>query len=726
MYKFSADKPIEFAGEDLLGRDSFSKNLGRAIYKCDAKDGFVIGIYGEWGSGKTSIINMAIHTVGEISKGERNGPIIIKFSPWNYSEQSNLISTFFKSLQNEIKMNEDKKFREKMGKALRDYAGAFDALSVIPVLGPGFAALFKALAMAKGNDLMQEVNLDETRTVLEKCLIESGRKIIVIIDDIDRLTNIQIREVFQLVKQVADFPNIIYLLAMDRKIVCRALKEVHNIEGNEYLEKIIQVSFEIPMLQKAQINEILLNKLGEIDPGLICCDDETDYFGDVRHDCIDPYINTVRDINKVVNTFHFRYGYLCKETNFVDLLAITTLEVMEPELYKWIYRNKETVCSGMPYGGIYRSSTDLEKHCRREFENIGVNPETTIRCLSTMFPAFEAAINCTSDGDVYFNDYIRGRQRIAHWEKFEIYFVFNLSKIQVTRAELDSFINRLEGAALWEAVKEIYLRGDIDCFFDELKPLVDDIPEQRLNLIASVLLRLLRKIVKDSDRVESIEIHSKKTGSIFLEVLKRVDCEEDRIRIVLSEIELFDIYNFGVLYAVIDEMVTVEEGFRNMEPFINKSDIVMNQEHLDIIKKKYIKKLEEWSVSEELLKMNMFGEAYYLWKRIDKESAETHVRKLLKDNRVNSLRFICATAGEWSGTNGGGWWFKQENYSELISPQLVYDYIKELDKNQMTMFSRTELMKLASFYLSYNRDKMYRADKHVASKLVDEWLDYQQ
>lgn len=723
---FSADKPIEFAGGDLLGRASFSENLGRAIYECDAKEGFVIGIYGEWGSGKTSIINMAIHTVDEICKGESNRPIIIKFSPWNYSEQRSLISIFFKLLQNQIAMKGDNKFKKKVGKALRNYAGAFDALSVIPILGPGFAALFKTLAMAKGNDLMQEVNLDETREVLEKCLIESGRKIIVIIDDIDRLTNIQIREVFQLVKQVANFPNIIYLLAMDRKIVCRALKEVHNIEGNEYLEKIIQVSFEIPMLQKAQINEILLDKLGKVDTGLIYCGDETDYFRVVRDNCINPYINTVRDINKVVNTFHFRYGYLREETNFVDLLAITTLEVMEPELYKWIYRNKETVCSGMTYGIKGGSKTVLQKHYRREFENIGVNPETTIRCLSTMFPAFKEAINGTLDLETDDFDYIRGKQRIAQWEKFEIYFVFNLCKIQVTRAELASFINRLEGDALWEAVEEIYLRGDIDCFFDELEPIVYAIPQQRRNLIASVLLRLLCKIGGDSDRVESIEIHSKKTGSIFHEVLRRVDCEEDRFRIVLSGIESFDIHSFGVFYAVIDEMVTDEEEFWNTEPDIYAANVVMNQEHLDIIKNKYIKKLEEWSGSEELLRMNMFGQVYYLWKRIDKVSAETHVRKLLKDNRVNSLRFICATAGGWSEEYRDGWLFIQENYSELISPQLVYDYIKELDKNQMTMFSRTELMILASFYLSYNRDEMYRVDKHVASKLVDEWLDDQQ
>lgn len=723
---YSADRPIESDKDDLLERASFASHLGKAICECDAKDGFVIGIYGEWGSGKTSVINMAIHSVGETCKNENHRPIIIKFSPWKYSEQSNLISIFFKSLQNQIAMKEDDEFKKKVGKALSDYAGAFDALSVIPVFGPGFAAFFKAFATAKGNELMQEVNLDKARVVLEDCLVRFGRKIIVIIDDIDRLTNTQIRDVFQLVKQVADFPNVIYLLAMDRKIVCRALNEVHNVEGNEYLEKIIQVSFEIPMLQKTQINKILFGKLAEIDSALKYFDNETaDYFETVIHDCIDPYTNTVRDINKVLNTFRFRYGYLREETNYADLLAITTLEVMEPELYKWIYRNKETVCSGMTNSvkEIIRSMTDLERHYTREFENIGVDPATAIRCLSTMFPAFEAAIKGEHE-TIYSIDYTRGRQRIAHWEKFEIYFVFNLSKIKVTRAELDSFVNRLEGTDLWRRVEEIYLRGDIDYFIDELEPLVYDIPALRLNHIAIVLLRLLSKIWRNTLWDESLEIRSRKVISIFSGVLHRFYFGKSRVRVILTGMEFFDICNFGVLSAIIDIIVETKVEFKNDQRFYGDSVIFIDQYGQDIIERKYVEKLEKWSDSEELLNMRMFGQAYYLWKRIDEVSAEIHMRKLLKDNNVNTLRFICAMSNEWTGPNGEGWWFDQESYSDLISPELVYDYIDKFDKDQMTMFSRRELIKLASYYLNFNRNEMNKADKNEAVELVDEWLNW--
>ena len=57
---------------------------------------------------------------------------------------------------------------------------------------------------------MQGADLEKTKELLESALVEVNKKIVIIIDDIDRLTNSQIRDVFQLVKQVADFPNIIY------------------------------------------------------------------------------------------------------------------------------------------------------------------------------------------------------------------------------------------------------------------------------------------------------------------------------------------------------------------------------------------------------------------------------------------------------------------------------------------------------------------------------------
>lgn len=70
---YVADKPIEKADEDLLGRSDFAKQFGKSICEYDSKDGLVIGLYGKWGSGKTSIINMAISEIPVDESEKKNG-----------------------------------------------------------------------------------------------------------------------------------------------------------------------------------------------------------------------------------------------------------------------------------------------------------------------------------------------------------------------------------------------------------------------------------------------------------------------------------------------------------------------------------------------------------------------------------------------------------------------------------------------------------------------------
>lgn len=286
---YVADKPIEKADEDLLGRSDFAKQFGKSICEYDSKDGLVIGLYGKWGSGKTSIINMAISEI-PVAKSEKKKwyskvykrikkiftsqksaeedqchyPIIIRFLPWNYSDKNNLISLFFHELKNKLGVAKGEENKEKIGKAICQYSDIIDVSLFIPVVGPAIAPILKTIAKSKGAKLMQAPSLYEAKEKLCEALEDFNHKIIVFIDDIDRLTTPQIKDIFQLVKQVGDFPNIIYVLTMDREIVCNALSEYHNIDGDEYLKKIVQVSFEIPEIDKSLLPEILKSRLNKI------------------------------------------------------------------------------------------------------------------------------------------------------------------------------------------------------------------------------------------------------------------------------------------------------------------------------------------------------------------------------------------------------------------------------------------------------------------------------
>ncbi|MGO9388514.1 MAG: P-loop NTPase fold protein [Methanobacterium sp.] len=65
---FDPDKAIKYCNEDELGRCEFAKSVGNAILNHESEDSLVIGLQGKWGYGKTSIINMALENIKEITK----------------------------------------------------------------------------------------------------------------------------------------------------------------------------------------------------------------------------------------------------------------------------------------------------------------------------------------------------------------------------------------------------------------------------------------------------------------------------------------------------------------------------------------------------------------------------------------------------------------------------------------------------------------------------------
>ena len=553
---YSTDRPIETGEQDLLGRASFSKQLGKAMYEYNGKDGLVIGLFGKWGTGKTSVINMAVNEITELAKNNENRPIIMKFAPWNYSDKDNLISMFFQSLKNKINVQDNEELKNKVGKALSDYAGAFDALALVPVVGSGVAAILKTLAQAEGTSLMECADLDETKEILEKALIKAGKKIIIVIDDIDRLANSQIRDVFQLVKQVADFPNVIYLLAMDREVVRRALTDVHNIDGNEYLEKIIQVPFELPELKKSKLHNIFLNKLDQIINDFsdkVVWD--TDYWSSVFRNCVEPYINTLRDVNRMINTFQFRYGMLYKEIALEDMVGMTTLEVLEPELYKWICNNKEAVCGGFMHGLLSHSSNkpDYRNLYYNEFKSLGIDPDLAISCVSTMFPVF------ANDVSRYPYSYqptlsIRSRMRIAYEERFDLYFMFDLDDIKVSRSIINASIYEFDRDVLSKIIEKINEEGNIVYFLEEIRSLVDKIPYKRLELIASVLLGLQEEF-KEENSEKLFALSASDIAEYLMEdIIDRLKTEEEKYGIICSVIENVDITGLGIMTRFINRI----------------------------------------------------------------------------------------------------------------------------------------------------------------------------
>lgn len=700
---YSSDKPIKKISEDLLGRAPFSFQLANAINNYNEDSGLVIGIYGGWGTGKTSIINMLEN---EILNLEEDKTIFIRFSPWNYSDKDNLIRLYFESLK--IKLNIQR--NKKINNAIDKYLEALDILTIFPFFNTNLVGIFKKIIKSIRNN--NEISdLETNKRSLEKHLVETNKKIIVVIDDLDRLTNIQIREIFQLVKQVADFPNLIYILSMDRDVVARALTEVQNIDGNDYLEKIVQIPFEIPKIGKDKLQNILNNKIENIiNSSNEKIDINISYWSKVYFKCIEPYINTIRDVNRVINTFQFRFPVLKQETCFEDLFAITVLEVLDPKLYKWIRKNKNFLLNN----GYSNDDTEIfNKQISDELKIINIEVDRAKIVLSVLFPLFDKRIN-KYVYDLESSEKIRSRMGIAHPNRFDLYFKFNLEDIKVTRNIIRDCIYNFDYKDLYRKINEININGDIIYFLDEISCLIDEIPYDRISLISSTLIELSGYF--DGVRRSSLFRTSASNLVLFLifDLMNKLHTSNEIYRVLYTSIRKLNKFGLGIMSLLLFKI----EAAHNKEDGVKENYKILDLEKLKICKELLIFRLKQIVKTDQLWNIEFLYSVFDLWKSIDIAGMRSYTFKLFSQDK-NKLKFLCSIASNWYGTTGNGWEFKEYFYNKYFSKEEVYKIIDELGVEEFSLFSDLEQIKLASFFANYTTNDMEQYGEEISLEIYN-------
>lgn len=705
--EYRTDSPIEKQEEDLLGRATFSSQLGKGIYEYNGKSGLVIGLFGEWGTGKTSVVNMVEQGINELSKENENKPLIVRFSPWNYTDKDNLISLFFKDLRIQIYNNSGESYYEKIGNALEEYSEAVDFLNYVPLMGSGVVSTIKTILKIITKKVSKRSTLNETRKTLERVLSEVDKQIIVIIDDIDRLTNVQIRDIFQLVKQVADFPNVIYLLVMDRTVVERALNAVHDINGSAYLEKIIQVPIELPKLNKSKLEEIFLDRLKIIleDPfDKVNIDKE--YWDKVFVNCIKPYISNLRDVNRVINTFQFRYGMLKEETSFEDMMAITTLEVLEPKLYKWIYDKKVVLLQDTKEQQAF--SNDISYYSN-ELNKLGINSNKAINFLSVIFPFYSNDLNFSTFD-------IRKNLRIADKKQFDMYFHCNLNDIKLSSRRINSFLFEFDEGELENTIEEISVNKGINYFLEEIEDLVEEIPYRRLPIIATKLF-LNKKIYTESSK-NILEIPpSKKCDLIVIRILDRLN-PEDKFQVLTSLINTTDERS---LYHVSSILYNMKNKYDKDEvTFVSKNEQAKNLEYFKNIVNIYVEKVKEITREVSITDIKEFLAIFHEWKTIDNIELSKYL-EFIFESEIAKLKFITALASERNELRGRKWIYFPNLYSEFLSNNDIYNSIINFDKKRLHEFTELEKIKLATFVCNHDKGDYDYASEDEARELLKRW-----
>gem|GEM_PF-3380911 len=302
---YFSDAPIDNKTDDTLNRNKFAEMLSEKIIKHLEKvskelnnhlidqnnpmpSSLVIGLNGEWGSGKTSIINLINKSIDD-----KNIEPPIYFNPLIYSSSDHIIELFFEEIKDRIdNPGLLKKYLTPVKKKIDSYEKNYEA-------SIGFKGTHLKMSASPTPKKSSEILEDSKKSIKDELIKELANiKLVIIMDDIDRLEDNEILDVFRLVKYTADFPNFVYLLSFDKKIVSTALNNLQLDNGEEYINKIINVSYDVPAITIGELKREYLYRFDKLFQDRTFLKKITDYvkrYSDAKHDGLEGEIKNLFD-----------------------------------------------------------------------------------------------------------------------------------------------------------------------------------------------------------------------------------------------------------------------------------------------------------------------------------------------------------------------------------------------------------------------------------------------
>lgn len=567
--KPSIDAPITSSVDDALGRAPVAHDFAESIRELDASQGLVVGILGPWGHGKSSFINLMreqFETEPDLT--------VIDFNPWMFSGSNQLVNFFFTEIGAELNVRNGSRFG-KTADWLAQYAGIFKPVSqFIPL--PGAAAAGEAAAAALSG-LSETTNADRSakrvREEITKELTALAQPILVVIDDIDRLTIVEIREIFKLVRLTASFPNIIYLLAFDRERVEQALTE-DGIPGRAYLEKIVQLSFDVPQVPEKLLRSQVFEELNRILAPVTNPTLDDSRWSDVYWEVIDPLLSNMRGVTRYAISARSTIKSLGNEVDLVDLLAMEALRVFRPELVQQLSKLRSELTSTSDIMG--RKDERAQKAITTLLEKFP-HDDGVIRALfNRVFPVALQYIENNHYGSDWLSTW-RTAHRMAHIDFLNLYFD------RVVPDELVAFRNSEQAFELLRhgAKLKKYLTGlnpeDLETVIEGLTSYEAKFTTAMIVPASITLLNLIDAIPEKKQRGFFDTVRRDiAVGRVTLRLLRRVEDAVEREALVsqiLDGIETYSsqlnfIHSVGYRRSVGHKLVSEEFAARIQTDFV--------------------------------------------------------------------------------------------------------------------------------------------------------------
>jgi|GEM_PF-2881493 len=473
---YLSDRPLDgkladLETVDLFGWGRHAERIAKAILVNSKETGFVVGLHGSWGSGKSTLMNFVEAKVKQLDESIT----VFRYNPWLYPEV-NHVQNFFSELSKAIQFRGKGWHRSRLSVLLSRVANYTDAggrvadglrlvfltiflasflggttgsatggwqitLIVLSLLSLGLGTWSKALvglACALSAPGAATKTLADLKNEINSNLKKSERRIVVLIDDIDRLRPDDICEVFQLVKNNGDLANVTYLLSFDKEIVQSVLSSEYVAQYQSFTDKIVQLEFGIPAPDRGQLERFFVNELDTLLrrlAGSEALDEQWDVerWSNNFHWHVRGFLHSVRDAKRVLNGIRLGLGLVLRDGRFevdpVDFVLVEILRIQFPEIHDFLKHNKNLLIHTTIPTAIFPATDNEKQVLESRYETFLASlPDSAPRAniqelMGSLFPKL-TTLGKLGASDYTPTDEERASSRICTEEAFDRFFIY--------------------------------------------------------------------------------------------------------------------------------------------------------------------------------------------------------------------------------------------------------------------------------------------------------------
>ena len=418
-----SDYPIETKEEDIFSFDNDANKLADKINGLDRKKTWSIAITAPWGTGKTSFMNLVIENINE------NEFEIVRFNPRDCKSFKTIQEDFFTAIACVLS-----KYDSRCSNTIKDYMASLQLIDNRGII-------------EKLTSFYQIWNKVELKESIEKSFASLNKRVLVMIDDFDRLSKAEILEVLKLIDSNAAFTNLIFLTAYDKEQVNRMLGDDFRTKDACFVDKFFNLEFAIPLRSYTYISRYINEKLCEL---LKADSSETDKIHrTIKYwrTTFEIFLPTLRDAKRYINQFLLDFQGVRGDVVVNEFLLVQLIKYRYPEQYRSLYK-KEYITEGV---GIDNYNLYIKENV-----NKGLNIYPILKRLFPDSPTrnsygtAENHIFHTQSFVYYFENQISGSLRVADMKK-----LFSLPWNEVTNP-IDGWITNNESYDFIDYLNRLY------------------------------------------------------------------------------------------------------------------------------------------------------------------------------------------------------------------------------------------------------------------------------